>query len=120
MLVRTQTKQTPSQERKRERTSLERKFRPDDIRRMKHRSARDISVRGPTLAAAALRARLVDEIRLFLQPISVGGGLPALPRDARLALKLEQERRFESGTVNLRHLVVAPGITRPHFPTWLS
>lgn len=34
---------------------------------------------GPELAAEALRAGLVDEIHLFLNPIIIGAGNPALP-----------------------------------------
>jgi dihydrofolate reductase len=86
-----------------ERTRIERSFDPDAIRQMKAAADRDISVGGPTLAAQALRAGLVDEIRLFLAPIVVGGGTRGLPDEVRLALELLDERRFANGMVYLRY-----------------
>jgi riboflavin biosynthesis pyrimidine reductase len=86
-----------------ERTRIERSFDPDAVRQMKAAADRDISVGGPTLAAQAIRAGLVDEILLFLTPIVVGGGTRALPDDVRLPLELLHERRFNNGTVHLRY-----------------
>jgi dihydrofolate reductase len=60
-------------------------------------------VAGPGLAAHAFRAELVDECRLFLVPILVGGGKQALPHEVRLGLELLDERRFRSGIVYLRY-----------------
>jgi dihydrofolate reductase len=70
---------------------------------MKASSERDLSIGGPHLAAEAFRAGLIDETFLFLAPIVVGGGNPALPRDVRVDLELVDERRFDSGFVFLRH-----------------
>jgi dihydrofolate reductase len=86
-----------------ERTRIERSFDPEAIREMKAAADRDISVGGPTLAAHAIRAGLVDEIGLFLTPIVVGGGTRALPDDVRLPLELLDERRFGNGVVYLRY-----------------
>jgi dihydrofolate reductase len=80
------------------RTRLEREFDPATVRRLAAGSDGDISVGGPTLAAHALRAGLVDEVRQFLQPVVVGGGTPFLPADLHLSL-----RRFGSGVVYLRY-----------------
>jgi dihydrofolate reductase len=85
------------------RTRLERDFDPDAIRELKVQAGRDISVGGPELAAQALEAGLVDEIHLFLAPIVVGGGTPALPDGLRLELELLSERRFGNGVVYLRY-----------------
>jgi dihydrofolate reductase len=60
-------------------------------------------VGGPDLAVRALEAGLVDECRLFLTPIVVGGGKRSLPNDVRLELELLDERRFEGGVVYLRY-----------------
>jgi riboflavin biosynthesis pyrimidine reductase len=60
-------------------------------------------VGGPTLAARALRLGLVDECHLFLSPIVVGGGNPALPDNIRLELELLDERRFNNGVVHLHY-----------------
>ena len=85
------------------RTRIESEFDPDAVRAMKEAADRDISVGGPELAAQALRAGLVDEIRLFLSPVVVGGGKPALPDGVRLGLELLDERRFGNGVVYLRY-----------------
>jgi len=90
------------------RTSIERVFDPDAIRRLKEELDRDLAIRGPDLAAQALRVGLVDEVHLFLNPIIVGRGNPALPDDLRLPLELMAERRFPNGVVYL------PYRTKPH------
>ena len=85
------------------RTRIERDFDPDTVRELKASADRGISIGGPTLAAQAIRAGLVDEIRLFLAPAVVGGGTRALPDDVRLKLELLDERRFDNGTVHLHY-----------------
>jgi dihydrofolate reductase len=85
------------------RTRIERAFEPEAVRRMKAATERDITVGGPNLAAQAIRAGLVDELHLFLTPILVGGGTPALPAGVRLRLELLDERRFGNGVVHLRY-----------------
>jgi dihydrofolate reductase len=87
------------------RTRLERAFDPDAVRRMKAESERDLSVSGPGLAANAFRAGLVDEVRMFLYPVVLGGGTSFLPDGVRLDLELLDERRFEHGVVFLRYAV---------------
>ncbi len=85
------------------RTRIERSFDPDAIRQLKAASSRDLSVGGPELAAQAIRAGLVDEYHLFINPIVVGGGKAALPPDVRLELDLVNQRRFGNGVVHLRY-----------------
>ena len=86
------------------RTRLERDFDPAAVRQLKRDADRDVSVGGPGLAAHALQAGLVDECHLFLHPVTVGGGKPALPAGVRL--ELLGERRFESGVVYLSYRVI--------------
>src|SRR4029453_768342 len=52
-----------------DRTRIEREVDPDAIRRLKEDAERDISIGGPTLAAEAIRAGLVDECHLVLMPV---------------------------------------------------
>jgi len=85
------------------RTRIERSFDVDAVRGLKAAAEHDLSVGGPTLAAAALRAGLVDEVQLYLNPIVVGSGLAALPSDLRLPLSLQDEHRFTNGVVFLRY-----------------
>ncbi|MCW2844781.1 MAG: deaminase [Nocardioides sp.] len=90
------------------RTRIERELDPDKLRRLKATSTRDLSIGGPELAAVALRAGLVDELHLFLAPVVVGGGNPALPDGLHLDLELVGVRRFASGFVHLHHAVRRP------------
>jgi dihydrofolate reductase len=92
-----------------ERTRLEREFDPDAIRRLKEEAERDISVGGPTLAAEALRAGLVDEYQLVVAPVIVGGGTPVFPGGVRGDLELVDERRFENGSVHLHYRTSTAG-----------
>jgi dihydrofolate reductase len=85
------------------RTRLEREFDADAVRRLKAEDGRDVSVGGPALASQAFRAGLVDELRLFVAPVVVGGGKKALPDDVRLGLEVMDEHRFRNGTVHLRY-----------------
>jgi dihydrofolate reductase len=88
------------------RTTLERAFDPEAVRRLKEASAGDLSVSGPGLAQHAFRAGLVDEVHLFVHPVAVGGGTALLPRGIRLDLELRDERRFATGVVYLRYGVL--------------
>jgi hypothetical protein len=76
-------------------------FDPEAVRTFKQHDA--VSIGGPTLAAHAIRAGLVDEYQLFVTPVIVGGGTPALPAGTRASLDLVGERRFASGVVYLRY-----------------
>lgn len=86
-------------------TQLERTFEPEAIRQLKETVEHDIGIGGAELAAHAFQAGLIDECHLFLTPIIVGGGKPALPGNVRLELELLEERRFDSGVVFLRYRV---------------
>src|SRR4051812_30050818 len=85
------------------RTRIEREFNPEAVRRMKAEADGEIGVAGPTLAAEAFRAELVDECRLILAPVIVGAGTRALPDGVRLDLELLDERRFRNGFVHLHY-----------------
>ena len=85
------------------RTRIEHDFDPAAIKRLKESSDRDITVGGAELAGQAMAAGLVDECHLFLGPIIVGGGKPALPQDVRVQLELVSERRFAGGVVHLHY-----------------
>jgi dihydrofolate reductase len=85
------------------RTRLERSFVPDDVQRMKETSEGDLSIAGPHLASQAIEAGLVNEMHLFVTPITVGGGTSAHPGDARTSLHLLDVNRFQSGVVHLHY-----------------
>jgi dihydrofolate reductase len=90
-------------------TRLEREFDLEAVRDLKAQLPHDLSVGGPTLAAHAIRAGLVDEIHLFVVPIVIGGGKHALPSNVRVKLALLDERRFANGMVYLRYQTRADG-----------
>lgn len=92
-------------------TRLERSFDPAEVRAMKASAERDLTVAGAVLAAHAFKAGLVDEVHLFIRPVILGGGKPALPSDLRMDLELLDERRVGDGITYLRHRV------RPSAPT---
>lgn len=85
------------------RTRIERTFDLVAVRRLKETANTDLSVAGPSLAAAAISAGLVDEFHLFMTPVLVGGGKKAFPDDVLVKLELLDERRFGNGTVYLRY-----------------
>ena len=98
-LVYSRTLQSPASAK----TRIERNFDPEAIRQLKRTASHDIAVGGPELAAQALGAGLVDELQLFLNPIVVGGGKPALPPGLPVKLELLDEQRFSGGVVYLRY-----------------
>jgi dihydrofolate reductase len=87
------------------RTRLEPRFDPAAVRALKDAADRELSIGGPTLAAHAFRARLVDEVRLFICPVAVGGGTRFLPAALRLDLNLVEQHRFDNGVLFLRYRV---------------
>ena len=65
---------------------------------------KDVSIGGAGLAATAIELGLVDELRMFRNPIVVGGGTPFLPpvtEDVRL--ELIETRTFGSRVIYERH-----------------
>lgn len=84
------------------RTRIERELDPDAVREMKAAGA-NVSIGGAGLAGAALSAGLVDELRLFLAPVVIGGGKSVMSSGLRLELELLDERRFANGVVYVRY-----------------
>jgi dihydrofolate reductase len=66
----------------------------------------DIAIGGPTLTAEAAAAGLVDEYRLRVYPVLVGGGIPFFPQDGRRTdLDLVKTRIFGSKVAYLHYRV---------------
>jgi dihydrofolate reductase len=86
-----------------DRTRIERDFDPEAVRRLKAAQERDINVGGAHLAGQAIRAGLVDECHLIINPIVVGGGTRALPAGGHWELELVDERQFDNGAVHLHY-----------------
>ena len=66
----------------------------------------DLAIGGATLAAEAAALGLVDEYRVRVYPVLVGGGIPYFPRrERRVDLELVETRTFSSGVVYLHYRV---------------
>ena len=76
----------------------------EEIARLKAQPGRDIGVGGAGLAADLIERGLVDEYRLFVSPVVVGGGTPYFPPlDSPIELELVETRTFASPVVYLRY-----------------
>ena len=66
----------------------------------------DIAIGGATLADEAATLGLIDEYRVRVYPMLVGGGIPYFPQRKRgVDLELVETRTFNSGVVYLRYRV---------------
>lgn len=66
--------------------------------------AGDIAIGGATLAAQAVELGLIDEYRLRIYPVLVGGGVPYFPHGGNRAdLELLEVRALEMGVVYVRY-----------------
>ena len=65
---------------------------------------KDVEIGGAGLAAAAIELGLVDELRMFRNPIVVGGGTPFLPPVTEdVPLELIETRTFGSRVIYERY-----------------
>ena len=75
-----------------------------EIATLKHIPGGDLGVGGPNLASALARLGLIDEYRMVLSPIIVGGGKSYFPAlDDAVHLSLMEIRTFGCGAVYLRY-----------------
>jgi dihydrofolate reductase len=75
-----------------------------EVRRLKQEPGGPLAVGGAGLAATLVRADLVDEYSLFVNPVVVGGGTPFFPPfEGKLELDLLETRTFGSRVVNVRY-----------------
>jgi dihydrofolate reductase len=66
----------------------------------------EIAIGGATLAAQAAALDLIDEYRVVVYPVLVGGGIPFFPRnEQRVDLELVETRTFSSKAVYLHYRV---------------
>lgn len=67
---------------------------PEKIRKHKEQSGSDMDVRGANLASTFIKYGLVDECRLYLHAVVLGGGPPMFPESEVLDLRLVETRTF--------------------------
>lgn len=81
---------------------------PGTVTRLKRESARDIFLFGSAdLAAHLIPHRLIDEFRIAVNPIILGGGTPLFKQGERVKLKLLDSRALSTGVVILRYVPAA-------------
>ncbi|HEX7060060.1 MAG TPA: dihydrofolate reductase family protein [Solirubrobacterales bacterium] len=76
----------------------------EEVAKLKGQPGRDIAVGGASLASTLIELGLVDEYRLFVSPVVLGGGTPFFPPlEERIDLELVETRTFGSRVVYLRY-----------------
>jgi dihydrofolate reductase len=63
----------------------------------------EIVIGGADLAATFMRLDLIDEYRLYLNPVVIGAGKPFFPLGVWVNLHLLDAHPFENGVVRLRY-----------------
>jgi len=74
-----------------------------EVRALREQEGGPIGVGGAMLAASLTAHGLVDEYRLFVSPVVLGGGAPFFAGDTHLDLDLVETRTFTSRVVYLRY-----------------
>jgi dihydrofolate reductase len=76
----------------------------EEVAKLKEEPGKDLAVGGAGLASSLIELGLVDEYRLFVSPVVLGGGTPYFPAlDERINLELVETRTFGSRVVYLRY-----------------
>ncbi|GGQ58271.1 dihydrofolate reductase family protein [Streptomyces asoensis] len=79
---------------------------PEEVARLKAEPGGDLGLSGADLVASFLRHGLVDEFRIYVHPVLVGGGTPLFPHTGRkppATLRLAGTHTFGNGVVLLRY-----------------
>lgn len=76
----------------------------EEVAKLKQQPGKDLAVGGAGLASTLIQRNLIDEYRLFVRPIILGGGTPYFPRlEAPVNLELVETKTFGSPVVFLRY-----------------
>jgi dihydrofolate reductase len=76
----------------------------EEVAKLKEQPGKDLAVGGAGLASSFIELGLVDEFRLFVSPVVLGGGTPYFPAlDRRIDLELVETRTFGSRVVYTRY-----------------
>jgi dihydrofolate reductase len=75
-----------------------------EVAKCKEQVEGDLGLGGANLAATFMKLGLIDEYRMFVRPIVLGGGKPYFtPLDRRVNVDLVETRTFPGGVVLLRY-----------------
>ena len=76
----------------------------EEVAKLKEQPGKDLAVGGAGLASACVELGLIDEYRLFVSPVVLGGGTPYFPAlEAKINLELVESRTFGSRVVYVRY-----------------
>jgi dihydrofolate reductase len=76
----------------------------EEVARLKEQPGKDLAVGGAGLAATLIKLGLIDEYRLFVSPVVLGGGTPYFPAlDEKINLELVATQTFGSRVVYVRY-----------------
>lgn len=76
----------------------------EEVASLKRQPGEDLAVGGAGLASSLIERGLVDDFRLFISPVALGGGTPYFPPlRGPLKLKLLETRTFASRVVYVRY-----------------
>jgi dihydrofolate reductase len=79
----------------------------EEVATLKEQPGKDLAVGGAGLASTLTKLGLIDEYRLFVSPVVLGGGTPYFPAlDERIDLELVETRTFGSRVVYVRYRAV--------------
>src|SRR2546430_1691888 len=82
----------------------------EEVAKLKAQPGKDLAVGGAGLASTLIKLGLIDDYRLFVSPVVLGGGTPYFPAlDERINLELVETMTFGSRVVYLRYRQVADG-----------
>jgi dihydrofolate reductase len=74
------------------------------VAKLKQQPGKDLAVGGAGLASTFVKLDMIDEYRLFVSPVVLGGGTPYFPAlDERIDLELVETRTFGSRVVYVRY-----------------
>ena len=76
----------------------------EEVARLKDEPGKNLAVGGAGLASTFIKLGLIDEYRLFVSPVVLGGGTPYFPAlDQRIDVELVETRTFGSRVVYVRY-----------------
>jgi len=76
----------------------------EEVARLKAQPGNNLAVAGAGLASTFMKLGLIDEYRLFISPVILGGGTPYFPPlEERINLELVETRTFGSRVVYVRY-----------------
>lgn len=76
----------------------------EEITKLKEQPGQDMYLAGANLALTVIPLGLIDEYRLYVNPVVLGGGKPMFPTlDNLLRLRIVETRTFGCGVVLLRY-----------------